>query len=96
MLDTLRRLAVYGLMSTLFMLMLISLSERDSNAQLVAACMVIVAVINVAVIGVHVWACVREVRRWLLRTAGKDRGDSLTWADIRKVLPGGFCGRNQP
>lgn len=46
MLDTLRRLAVYGLMSTLFMLMLVTLSESQDHDRLLAACMIIVALIN--------------------------------------------------
>lgn len=99
MLDTLRRLAVYGLMSTLFMLMLVTLSERESHDQLLAACMVIVAFINVGVIGVHLWACASEVRRWLLWSAGKGPGDTLTWADVKAVvLPEGFWdpSRQQP
>lgn len=46
LLDTLRRLAVYGLMSTCFMLMLVTLSEAQDHDRLLAACMIIVALIN--------------------------------------------------
>jgi hypothetical protein len=82
MLDTLRRLAVYGLMSTLFMLMLVTLSESQDHDRLLAACMIIVALINVVVIAVHLWACGLEVKRWLLWSAGKGPGDTLTWNDV--------------
>lgn len=91
LLDTLRRLAVYGLMSTLFLLMLVTLAEQDSHDQLLTACMIIVAFINIGVIGVHIWACGSEVRRWLLWTVGKGPGDTLTWGDITKAMvPEGF------
>jgi hypothetical protein len=91
MLDTLRRLAVYGLMSTLFLLMLVTLAEQDSHDQLLTACMIIVAFINLGVIGVHIWACGSEVRRWVLWTVGKGPGDTLTWGDITKAMvPEGF------
>jgi hypothetical protein len=49
LLDTLRRLAVYGLMSTCFMLMLVTLSEAQDHDRLLAACMIIVALINTGV-----------------------------------------------
>lgn len=95
MLDTLRRLAVYGLMSTLFMLMLVTLSESQDHDRLLAACMIIVALINAAVIAVHLWACGLEVKRWMLWSAGKAPGDKLTWFDVMQVsvtyAHGGRC-----
>lgn len=96
LLDTLRRLAVYGLMSTLFLLMLVSLSEVQDHERLVLACMIIVALLNAGVIAVHLWACAREIKRWLLWTAGKDAGSKLTWADIMLALPEGFRDIGKP
>jgi hypothetical protein len=87
LLDTLRRLAVYALMLTLFMMMLITVSESEDRGRLALACMIIVAVVNAAVVGVHLWMCVKEVRRWLAWKAGKVAGDKLTWRDIKQLLP---------
>lgn len=87
LLDTLRRLAMYSLMSTLFMLMLVIVSQGNNHDRLALACMIILAVINVAVVIVHLWACGREVRRWLVWTAGKAPDGKLSWKDVIKILP---------
>lgn len=86
MLDTLRRLSMYGLLLTLFMLMLVTLSEAQAQPGLTLASMVLIGLINAGVIAVHLWACAREVRRWLLWSAGKDAGDKLTGADVKQFL----------
>lgn len=74
-------------MLTLFMMMLITVSESEDRGRLALACMIIVAVVNAAVVGVHLWVCVKEVRRWLAWKAGKVLGDKLTWRDIKQLLP---------
>lgn len=40
-------------------------------------------------IAVHLWACGREVKRWLLWTAGKGPNERLTWADVLAAVPEG-------
>lgn len=67
--------------------MLITVSESQDGGRLALACMIIVAVVNAAVVGVHLWVCVKEVRRWLAWKAGKVLGDKLTWRDIKQLLP---------
>lgn len=37
----------------------------------------------------HLWACGREVKRWLLWTAGKGPNERLTWADMLAAVPEG-------
>lgn len=76
--------------------MLVSLSEVQDHERLVLACMIIVALLNAGVIAVHLWACAREVKRWLLWAAGKDAGAKLTWADIMLALPEGFRDIGKP
>lgn len=93
MLDTLRRLAVYGLMSTLFLLMLVTLSQSQDHERLVLACMIIVAFINIGVISVHLWATGREVKRWLLWMAGKGPDEKLTLRDLKLAMPDSLRGQ---
>jgi hypothetical protein len=95
MLDSLRRLSVFSLMTTLFLLMLVSLSSLDEQEKVNIAAMVGIVVINFAVLAAHVWACVREVRRWALVSWDKDSKGYLTWQDVAlgvgDALTGG-CG----
>jgi hypothetical protein len=79
-------------MSTLFMLMLVALSENQQNDMLVAACMVLIGLINGGAVGVHLWACSLEVRRWMLWLSGKGPCDHLTWSDVGSALPRGWRG----
>lgn len=37
----------------------------------------------------HLWACGREVKRWLLWTSGKGPNERLTWADVLAAVPEG-------
>eukprot|EP00879_Flechtneria_rotunda_P023201 GHRR01024532.1.p1 GENE.GHRR01024532.1~~GHRR01024532.1.p1 ORF type:complete len:224 (+),score=51.34 GHRR01024532.1:283-954(+) len=97
MLDTLRRVAVYGLMSTLFLIMLVSLSDFEDNTNVAIGAMIAILIINVAVIGLHFWACCLEARRWLLYEVDREKRGYLTWTDlcwfIHTNLLGGCGGR---
>lgn len=86
MLDTLRRLAVYSLMGTLFFMMLVSMSEFEETPGLPAAALTVIVVINLAVVGIHVWAFYRELRRWVLYELGVTDRDYLMWSDIQCLL----------
>lgn len=86
MLDTLRRLAVYGLMGTLFIMMLVSLAEFQQMPGLSIAAVVVILVINLAVLGIHCWAILTELRRWILYELNVTDRDQLTWDDVRNLV----------
>ncbi|WIA16706.1 hypothetical protein OEZ85_013362 [Tetradesmus obliquus] len=81
MLDSLKRLSVFSLMATLFLLMLVSLSSLDEQDKVNAAAMVGIIFINCVVLLAHLWACGREVWRWAIVSWDKDGKGHLTWQD---------------
>eukprot|EP00878_Enallax_costatus_P001244 GHUV01001388.1.p1 GENE.GHUV01001388.1~~GHUV01001388.1.p1 ORF type:complete len:468 (+),score=94.47 GHUV01001388.1:70-1404(+) len=86
MLDTLRRVAVYSLMGTLFFMMLVSMSEFEETPGLPTAALIVIVIINLVVVGLHVWAIFRELKRWALYELGVTDRDYLAWSDIRCLM----------
>lgn len=86
MLDTLRRISVFGLITTLFLIMLVSMNEFEDQQRLSIVAFSLIVIINVGVLGVHVWACGMELKRWMLFVLDTEGRGYLTWADLRAFL----------
>lgn len=105
MLDTLQRGSWYALTISCFALMApaldgilnTALNSGVSSDGVMAAALGIVGLLNVAVVGVFLYAMVLEGRRLALATLDRDNKGHITWRDIkafvRDCLPEGWwCG----
>jgi len=100
MLDTLRRISVFGLFITLFLIMLIALSELANQPNLPLAAVCLMVIVNFGVLGVHLWACGLETHRWLLFVLDRENRGYITAQDFTfflktQVLGGCFKGQQQ-
>lgn len=86
MLDTLRRISVFGLFITLFLIMLISLSNLADQTRLPIAAILLMIIVNVGVLGVHVWACCLELHRWLVFLLDRENRGYITAQDLSHFL----------
>lgn len=86
MLDTLRLLALYSLLGTLFFMMLVSMLEFERTPGLPAAALSVIVVINLVVLLIYIWAIYRELRRWALYELGVTDRNYLACRDIRCLL----------
>jgi hypothetical protein len=86
MLDTLRRVSVFGLMATLFLIMLVSLSQFEQQDRVNVAAMGAIVAINICVLLLYLWAAFSEFVRWVRSLLDRDNKGYVSQEDVQVVL----------
>eukprot|EP00878_Enallax_costatus_P019909 GHUV01021022.1.p1 GENE.GHUV01021022.1~~GHUV01021022.1.p1 ORF type:complete len:369 (+),score=61.10 GHUV01021022.1:206-1312(+) len=86
MLDTLRKLSAYALMVTVFCMALVNVPEFEERQALPLVVLVVIATSNIAVLAVHLWAMLHELRRWILYEMNASGRKRFTWGDLQHAL----------
>ncbi|KAF6254191.1 hypothetical protein COO60DRAFT_1542740 [Scenedesmus sp. NREL 46B-D3] len=86
MLDTLRRVSVFGLMATLFLIMLVSLSQFEQQDRVNLAAMGAIVAVNCCVLCLYLWAAFSELVRWVRSLLDKDNKGYVSKQDVQVVL----------
>eukprot|EP00775_Hariotina_reticulata_P009586 gene9586-9749_t len=83
LLGTLRLSSTCAIFTTLcaFVLIMVS-SESGDQQQLNFVWVALLIIVNLSVLGLHVWACARELRRWLLSILDREGRGFLTSEDV--------------
>jgi hypothetical protein len=83
MLDTLRRVSVFGLMLTLFLIMLVSLSQFEQQDQVNVAAMDAIVAVNCCVLCLYLWAAFSELIRWIRSLLDRDNKGYVSKQDVQ-------------
>jgi hypothetical protein len=86
MLDTLRRVSVFGLMLTLFLIMLVSLSQFQQQERVNIAAMGAIVAVNCCVLCLYLWAAFSELVRWVRSLLDKDNKGYVSKQDVQLVF----------